>query len=489
MSERKRSNSSTNSILIIDQEENDQTIDSIIQKHNQDDNRHGINSSRPSCMDNNSRCKPNKFLTQEEKEEKRRLKKKLKTLQKINKLETRIKHAIQRNDPIVEEETRKELEAFCKDKDEFHTIDLCPSTDSNMSRNNGTQFYQESKEYQSAKGVILDVSRKLFAKFSQYDEEQIRIPTSGDNLGSQENKSNSSLHNSKEHQTNCAVTLLKNMTKGTVSLSMFDNEAALLGYTRQKFYERAMLLHTSMDKLRRTNCHEQRLELNCEQEEIRNRMWERIYGGHIRSSCSIGCGPGNDCIGLLTFLSNLHHVDDCTETSSTLHECGLKQMLMMDWSIQKWRTAVLEHLEPILKETNLIPKKFHDNDIFETYFCDVTMSYNSEENDQARIAIELATCDIFLTSYLLSETNGKWDSFFNGLILSAKEESVFYFAEPTPWQLHRLINQFSSLLDFLWVDSSMYYPSLQILDRRVGGPAILFAMKKKNVVFQISKNN
>ena len=52
----------------------------------------------------------------------------------------------------------------------------------------------------------------------------------------------------KEYQTLKAVKLLKHMTKGTQEISMFEDESALCGYVRQKFYECAILLYTSFNE-------------------------------------------------------------------------------------------------------------------------------------------------------------------------------------------------------------------------------------------------
>jgi len=163
---------------------------------------------------------------------------------------------------------------------------------------------------------------------------------------------------------------------------------------------------------------------------------------------------------------------------------NLETSVMMDWSIDQWNSAVLRQLAPIMNKT--IPVNSNKNafcNFFTTSFCDVTKALSDDSNEQARVTLEKVKCDIYLTSYLLSETNGKWYTFFRELIQNANEECLFYFAEPTPWQLHILIQQFSESLDFLWVDSSMYLPAMQALDGRLG-PAVLFAIKKKEFHFR-----
>jgi hypothetical protein len=53
----------------------------------------------------------------------------------------------------------------------------------------------------------------------------------------------------KEHRLLVARELLRNMTKGTQQLDQFDNYEALIGYTRHKFIERAMLVVLSIHQL------------------------------------------------------------------------------------------------------------------------------------------------------------------------------------------------------------------------------------------------
>ena len=109
--------------------------------------------------------------------------------------------------------------------------------------------------------------------------------------------------------------------------------------------------------------------------------------------------------------------------------------------------------------------------------------------------------DIFLISYLLTETRNQWDKFFVRLVGLAKDGAIFYFSEPVSWQLHWLIRMFSgrteppsfglaggmvmpsplSGLRFVWIDSSMYCPEMQGLDRRSGGPAVLLALKVQHI--------
>mmetsp|Transcript_10431 Transcript_10431/g.15716 ORF Transcript_10431/g.15716 Transcript_10431/m.15716 type:complete len:479 (-) Transcript_10431:101-1537(-) len=474
--------------------------------------------------------RPNKLLTAEEKEEKRKLKKKLKTHRKIKKLETRIRHAISRKDPEYEEKTRQELNALLKDTTvqeiENHVGDCAigiGTGDGNANANgkiddndvcDGLSGITNSLSSNSdAKNIILDISKKLFILFSETDDDTKMNTDTKSDLGNVKTKHNGTgtstsagtnakddIDCSKEHQTKCAVKLLRNMTKGKIDRSMFENKAALIGYTRQKFFERAMLLNSSMEKLQQPipinvrNTEQSEgdpnsmssggVDFGTKQMEIKERMCDKIQSGQIYKACSIGCGPGNDALGLLAFLYNLkdQNKSTCTAAMQSSHSespspnkaVALDEIILMDWTIEQWNSAILKPLSHVLNESEL---KSHSEITMNPYFCDVTKAFNDEENKAAREAIDAASCDIYLTSYLLSETNGKWESFFGGLIDSAKTESIFYFADPTPWQLHRLIELFSSHLDFLWLDSSMYELSMQGLNGRLG-PAVLAAIKR-----------
>jgi hypothetical protein len=118
---------------------------------------------------------------------------------------------------------------------------------------------------------------------------------------------------------------------------------------------------------------------------------------------------------------------------------------------------------------------------------------------------QFAQIDLYIFSYILTETRGKWEEFLQDLVASAKPNALFYFAEPTPWQLHHLRNHVllvaqvqvlqpasmdsvvdrdhaaiatttttTSLLDYIWVDSSMNQSAdLQAMDGRLGPGALL----------------
>jgi hypothetical protein len=143
---------------------------------------------------------------------------------------------------------------------------------------------------------------------------------------------------------------------------------------------------------------------------------------------------------------------------------------MLDFSIKEWKDAILDDLVRILVPEFAI--------MIDCGSCDVTAPMDNATVEQ------YIDSDIFLFSYLLTETRNNWDHFLVQLVGLAKVGALFYFAEPTPWQLHRLMRRADGCLSsatpdidysplkrlrFVWVDSSMHLPKMQKLDGRNGG--------------------
>ena len=361
--------------------------------------------------------KANSQLSDAEKKAKKLLKAELKHQRKVQKLETRIQHAISRNDPIVEQSARVELDELLRNTDNPH------NQIRKQERGCNNEQYGESMK------LVIDIFHQLLSAWDKQDQR----------FG-------------KSEQNKRAKDLLQHMTKGTQALKMFQDVTALRGYTRQKFHSRAGLIVESLCKL----SPEQSSLSN--QKAVIDACWKKLE--KMNRVCSIGCGPGCDAVGLLAFLRGC-----VVNNSSSMH------FVLLDYAIQEWKDAVLDDLEPILMQS------FAGTVTCE--HCDVTAPLLEKHVHL------IATTDMFLVSYLLTETRDKWDAYFIELVDEAKEGAVFYFAEPLPWQLHRLIRMAapdsdpSSLqkLRFAWIDSSMNYPELQELDGRSGGPAILLAIK------------
>ena len=361
----------------------------------------------------------NKDLTPQERKAKRELKRQLKVQQKRARLETRLRHAMSRNDSRVEAETRQALQAFNeKERTEATSEEIKP--------------HEETPERAFVKQIYSELQRK---------------------------QQTEACCETKQAQTDQAVALLRNMTKGTQQKHMFEDANTLWGYTRQKFFERAMLVCESFLKLRPT-----RDEVLEETDELRRLVWDRFRS--VRRICSIGCGPGPDAVGAVAFLKAA-----IGKTSPTLDRA-----LLLDWAMEDWK-LILGPLCDIM-----VPKYVQT---VETSTCDISKSLSdTEDNRKAKELIlhseSLSDVDLFLVSYLLTEVRGQWYTFMEELIQVSKPNTQFYFADPTPWQLHLLRERFGGQLSFIWLDSSMDHPELQPLDKRLG-PAVLLGYKHDNI--------
>ena len=393
----------------------------------------------------------NALLTPSEREAKKVLRNELKFQRKVTKIVNRIEHAIIRNDSVVEGSAREELKDLLSKEDGSH-LDVsqqcqqdkrhssfqcasCPSNDGDG----------ENDTKQAAFDEVVFIFRRLLSSVDDIEKEKVRMK--------------------KMEQIEKSRLLLWNMTKGTQSKCMFQDITALRGYARKKFHGRATLIIKSLGKLSPTSMEnaaasltvQQQQELE-EQREIMTICWEKLR--NIERVCSLGCGPGNDAVGMVSFL---RHFFKCKDP--------VKHVFMLDYYIQEWKNAILDDLIHILlpEFANKINCKS----------CDVT---NPMDNDTTE---QYVHSDIFLFSYLLTETRNNWDHFIVQLVGLARVGALFYFAEPSPWQLHRLIRMstdgrlysakpdidYSPLkrLRFVWVDSSMHLPKMQQLDGRNGG--------------------
>jgi len=389
---------------------------------------------------------PNSRLSQEEKEAKRRLKRRIKIQSRIESIKKSIKHSRGRKAADAEKVQQKALDELLEKEHEIvQELQLGASSNS----------YSLDYLRERSTPLVLEISLALFDSQAALDF-----------LGESD----------KRETLTETVLLLKHMTRGTQELSMFT-KAALWGYTRQKFHERAMLLTISLGRIQiprqERMKHESAMDPKLhEQRQIRQQVWNMFTSGKVRKACSIGCGPGNDLAGLLSFLRMLHAGDGAHV---------LDRALLMDWSVDEWKEAVIDPLNDILESKGYLSAGI------DTVFCDVTKDINDDGNkdafDQLRGQDQcqhptVFDFDFYSVSYLLSETRGKWFSFFESVVKNAKPGAMFYFAEPVPWQLHRSIGLFKKDLQFIWLDSSMDHPMLQDADRRAG-PSVLFAIKSE----------
>lgn len=219
------------------------------------------------------------------------------------------------------------------------------------------------------------------------------------------------------------------------------------GYSRQKFYERALLLCTSLMKIQYeedtcvgSKVSSTTLRLSSPSfsfnYKLRNEIWGILESGRIKNAYSIGCGPGNDALGLLAFLQiingrrnkletglkttsnsgqhNVHQDNIRHSSSSDDNTCVLlDRLVLMDWAIEEWNTVLDPFQSLLLKKKNLVSS-------IERCFCDVTLPCLHHSNTKAKQLISSPrstndnerNCDIFMISYLVSETREKWEFFF-----------------------------------------------------------------------------
>jgi len=145
------------------------------------------------------RGRANASLTSEEKQEKRRLKRSLKRQTKIHRLNTKIKHAINRKDPNVEKQTRKELESYLQEVTQEDAIE-------------GVKLSKNDENANSRQWILQFVGELI-----SMGDQTVRHDKNHDHY----------TKNIKEYQTSKAVSLLKHMTKGTQQITMFDDTDTL----------------------------------------------------------------------------------------------------------------------------------------------------------------------------------------------------------------------------------------------------------------------
>lgn len=495
-------------------------------------------------------------LKPEERRERRQLKTELKRQRKIFKLEKRIRHAIQGKNPSLEEQAREELREIMLCGESYNCVATNGATNGDLlfgcsTNSNPIHATEVSSNSPQSPALVIDRQRSIssyteetkrfilgicnhLTQFYHYDardaEQSIQLNYSNFSARDAIPKPKKSYDaRSKDEQVNNCRKLMRQMSTGTQTKESFrNNPQALWEYTRQKFLERAMLVFTSLSKLQPLHFCSSQHDSSCVETWKRRLMWEQIQ--NVKHACSLGSGPGNDLVGLVAFLRKQHQL--CCKyrppqggnlpkhTTATIglqdkeatkdkvitttgqnfvvsSEAILQTAVALDWVEEEWRCIV----EPL---QNLLTPKFIRH--FTTQSFDVTQPLYSTENDVNQDAplcnyrnssalLCAAKCDIFLISYLLTENRGRWEVFCRQLFHAAKKGALFYFAEPTSWQLHKILHMMKSFqhgddatnkqgaindvttdMLFLWLDSSMNFPELQVLNGRLG-PAVLLGMK------------
>jgi hypothetical protein len=425
-----------------------------------------------------SSIKPNRDLSTTEREAKRALQSQVKELKLLIYWQRRIAFAIKCKDDVKLQLAQDELlllRAACRQQRQ-----LLLSVDDDDDDDEQQQPQQQQQQQHQQRDAVKTDHRK-------------RNHIAAASSSSQEDRANKFIEAVYEELIRPNVSkgrradtsLLKHMRKGTQKRSMFDNVDAIWGYTLCKFCKRAMYVVSSLSKLAPpppppptaiatpTRSNNVLAKDGCSTSHYgEGSLWNRLLA--VSTVCCIGSGPGSDAVGFLSFLITYgkicHEDDDDDDENGHINEppC-LKRVLFLDFAMQQWK-VVTDQLESIL-----VPRHVQQLDMD---FCDVTVSNSSalrmlhaSGNGERTLFV-----DLFLVSFLLTETHGHWEAFVLELIDLANRNALFYFAEPRPWQLHRLVELCQGKLDFVWIDSSMNNPSLQSLGTRVG-PAILLGIK------------
>lgn len=415
--------------------------------------------------------RPNHDLSLQEKSQKHDLKRLLKRQMRRKKLETRLQQSIIRKDAATEDFSRKELKQFLDDeeRESLKTVSLLAPTKCLISEIHCEISQQEIESHQQDSKARLDVEffyQRYYAILGKRErEEKNRLRASAATCAPTNIDWNLDAATLRVKQTAEARVLLQNMTKGRQQIHMFENHTALMGYVRQKFQERASLAISSLTKLDPRRYHPQ--------VELQQKFWNQLL--KVRSICSIGCGPGCDAVGNIKFLEHF--------AGAMSKNTVVDRIVFLDWTMEKWRFF----LQPLIDEL-LVPEGFTAT--ADVAFCDVLKPLSDSSNAWAKklllenphdrgdkaSQVESSSIDLFVTSYLLTETRGKWRAFYQETVAMAKPGSLFLHAEPTAWQLLTLIEKTQTIIQWAWLDSSMYSPILQAIEGRAG-PAVLLGMK------------
>mmetsp|Transcript_22045 Transcript_22045/g.63210 ORF Transcript_22045/g.63210 Transcript_22045/m.63210 type:complete len:449 (+) Transcript_22045:95-1441(+) len=437
--------------------------------------------------------RPNSALTPEERQAKQRIKQLSKLQSKVTKLEKRIAHAGRFNNVAVVEGSKAELvnlvnsskyrrEALSFVADEYQHL-FEPSQGSGeeglasaeevgngLASDNKTPPSEPERAEIKAKAIITRVSNELFLHMYTDETNQLKDEdsSSGDatcrkrRRAEAKQKRLEAIRSTRSNHQTKAKQMCRAMTKGEQKESMFDDAAALWGYTRQKFVERARLIcHTFLKLHPHQGAGPTRVALSAEHSDLKDRIWAAFVS--IDRVCSIGCGPGSDVAGVLALRKSI-----CLETIK--REYDAPSVLLLDWTIDQWKATILDIAVPIMSQQGLVNT--------ETLVCEKTDVTNPEYGEKLCGGNQSSGKNtLFITSYLLSEQRNEWHEYYRLLASEAKSGDIFYFCEPKPWQLHILIRLTSDWLDFLWADSSMFFKELQQTDNRAG-PGVLVAIRK-----------
>ena len=194
--------------------------------------------------------------------------------------------------------------------------------------------------------------------------------------------------------------LLAAMGKGLQQLEMFGDEA-LLVYVRRKFSERALLLFTALREAARAPdvaAALRRLEL-C---------------------VSVGAGP---CPCLFGYAL----AEELVLRPGRAGAAGPPRARLEAWdyAASAW--------EPWVR---LVDDQLLGGGRLSLRACDVAEAL---ERQAAALDEPMGRAGLYLISYVLTETRGRWEGFVAALFERAAPGALFLCAEPTDWQLKRLV--------------------------------------------------
>ena len=420
--------------------------------------------------------KPNSQLTQIEKDAKKSLKKQI----KLAKRQRRERHRLQNVAHFQAEQSAKiELtkrgQKWTKKpsrtladllKAENSSSSLSSSLSSSMSSSLSSSSSSTNKQYSSTVDTSIMRPPSSTSTIREQCIEKIRTVVA--KLLSQ------SVSKSKKITREAGNKLLRHMTKGTQELNMMTSETAIWGYVSYKFAKRCLLTFDTLRRLRPETCPNQLHQIlgNCNHREAAALLWTHI--GNVSTAVSVGGGSGNNLYAVLLlhqfYYNTLKTVTNTEKDSFESNTSPLKQLIVLDFASDEWH-PVISHLSEICrienkKQTEHRKQTEHESSSssssssstehessslsspsstsssstssssceFLCHQCDVTLPLSNPFNERAKIT--LSNTNLIIISYLLTETRGKWNSFFMEMFDNAIPGTLILLMEPTVWQHH-----------------------------------------------------
>ena len=162
--------------------------------------------------------------------------------------------------------------------------------------------------------------------------------------------------------------------------------------------------------------------------------WGEFLGslGAVRTICSIGCGPGCDAVGVSVFLQALEAstAPNCSLDDAINEQQGRKRrVILLDWVMQQWKALVIFPLREILSTRDVtvgmaecdVRKSLLTDPIHKEAQQKLFSGYGTEYSAAAANSV-----DLFVISYLLSETRGQWQMFLDDIVSTSRPGTHFF---------------------------------------------------------------